>query len=64
MPNNLLSGVRQAGTGNPATMVYAQTVDAYRKYSTFDSDTDKTDWDLCLFYLADYHGTTLNSSHC
>ena len=35
-------------------MVYAQTVNAYRKYRIFDSDTDKTDWELCLFYLADY----------
>lgn len=34
--------------------LYAQAVDAYRIYRTFDSDTDKTDWDLCLFYLADY----------
>ncbi|MCK6693103.1 MAG: hypothetical protein L6Q97_13520 [Thermoanaerobaculia bacterium] len=35
-------------------MVYTQAVDAYRKYRTFDSDTGKTDWDLCLFYVADY----------
>lgn len=34
--------------------LYAQAVDAYRKYRVFDGDTDKTDWDLCLFYLADY----------
>lgn len=33
---------------------YPRAVDAYLKYREFDKDTDKTDWDLCLFYLADY----------
>lgn len=33
---------------------YSQAVESYRRYREFDSDTDKTDWDLCLFYLADY----------
>lgn len=33
---------------------YQQAVGTYLKYREFDSDTDKTDWDLCLFYLADY----------
>ena len=33
---------------------YSKAVEAYRKYRTFDGNTDKTDWELCLFYLADY----------
>lgn len=33
---------------------HAQAVDAYLTYRTLDDNTDKTDWDLCLFYLADY----------
>lgn len=33
---------------------YSKAVEAYRKYRTFDGNTDKTDWELCIFYLADY----------
>lgn len=33
---------------------YPQAVDTYLKYRKFDNETDKTDWDICLFYLADY----------
>lgn len=33
---------------------YPRAVDTYLKYREFDGDIDKTDWDLCLFYLADY----------
>lgn len=31
-----------------------EAVSTYRKYMKFDSDQDKTDWNLCLFYLSDY----------
>ncbi|MCB9332603.1 MAG: hypothetical protein H6574_16090 [Lewinellaceae bacterium] len=33
---------------------YVQAVNTYRRYMEEDSDTDKTGWNLCLFYLADY----------
>lgn len=33
---------------------YTDAVSTYQKYREYNRDTDKTDWDLCLFYLADY----------
>lgn len=33
---------------------YTQAVNTYLQYRKFNNDTDKTDWDLCLFYLGDY----------
>jgi len=33
---------------------YTQAVNTYLKYRKFDGNTDKTDWELCLFYLGDY----------
>ena len=33
---------------------YQKAVTTYQSYIKYDSDRDKTDWNLCLFYLADY----------
>lgn len=33
---------------------YDEAVNTYKKYREYNRNTDKTDWDLCLFYLADY----------
>lgn len=33
---------------------YTEAVNTYNKYREHNKDTEKTDWDLCLFYLADY----------
>ncbi|MBL7826108.1 MAG: CDC27 family protein [Saprospiraceae bacterium] len=34
---------------------YKEAIDTYEEYRKYNRDKDKTDWDLCLFYLGDFH---------